>query len=91
MLVQLQGYQEELLVHPEASVYLQLQVGLQATGLVVSAHFGGEVIPREDTFKNLGVESGATVSVVVVGVDSITDKEYAALGAELRAEMEALL
>ena len=83
--------EEELLVHPDADIYAQLQLGLQDAGLVVSAHFGGEAIERGDRFEDLGIESGARVSAVVESIDDLTDEGYLALGEELRAELEALL
>ena len=80
--------EEELLVHPDASVLAQLQLELQDEGLVVSVHFGDEAIEAGDSFEQVGVESQARLTVKVVSVDDLT---YAALDAELREELEALL
>ena len=58
-----QQQQAELLVHPDASIYAQLQLELQHAGLVVTAHFGGEPILRGDSFEDCGMEDGAMISV----------------------------
>ena len=91
--VQLRGQQqqEEFLVHPDASIYMQLQLGLQDAGLVLSAHFGSEAIQRGDRFMDWGMESGAKVSVVVVSLDGLMGDDYMALDVELQAELEGLL
>jgi len=51
---QLRGRQQqaELLVHPDAAIYPQLQLEVQAAGLVVSAHFGGEAIAQAESFED---------------------------------------
>ena len=91
--VQLRGRQQqaELLVHPDASIYAQLQLELQDAGLVLSAHFGNEAIGQEESFEEWGMEGGAMISVVVVGIDDLTEEGYRALEPELRGELEGLL
>ena len=79
------------MVHPDAGIYVQLQLRLQDTGLVVSATFGGQPIVRGHRFEELGMESGAEVSAVVVGVDDLTAETYEVLDAQLREELEGLL
>ena len=81
----------ELVVHPDAGIYVQLQLALQDDGLVVSAAFGGQAIQRGDRFEDLGMESGARIAAVVVSVDDLTDQGFAALDAELQRELEGLL
>ena len=90
---QLRGRQQqaELLMHPDASIYAQLQLELQDAGLVLSAHFGGEAVGRGESFGEWGMEGGAMISVVVVGIDDLSDEGYRKLEPELREELEALL
>ena len=63
--------QAELLVHPNANIYSQLQLEFQDAGLVVSVH--SERTQRGESFEYWGIEDGARVSVVVVSVDDLTD------------------
>ena len=90
---QLRGRQQqaELLVHPDAAIYPQLQLEVQAAGLVVSTHFGGEAIGQGERFEEWGMESGAAISVVSVGIDELSDEEYRALEPGLRGKLEGLL
>ena len=90
---QLRGRQQqaELLVHPDAAIYAQLQLELQDAGLVLSAHFAGKAIGRGESCEEWGMEGGATISVVVVSIDTLSDEGYRALELELREELEALL
>ena len=79
-------------MHPDAAIYPQLQLEVQAAGLVVSAHFGGEAIGQGERFEEWGMESGAAILVVVVvGIDELSDEGYRALELELRGELEGLL
>ena len=77
-------------MHPDAAIYAQLQLELQDAGLVLSAHFGGESIRQGESFKEWGMEGGATISVVVVGIDELSDEGYRALDEELRGELEGM-
>ena len=58
---------------------------------MVSAHFGGEAIQRGETFEEWGMEGGATISVVVVSIDTLSDEGYRVLEPELREELEGVL
>ena len=81
----------ELLVHPDANIYQQLQLALQDAGLVVEARFGGEAIQRGDCFEEWGMEGGAVISVVAERIDDMSDEEYAALGPDVQEALTGML
>ena len=78
-------------MYPDASIYEQLQLELQNTGLVVSAQFGGELIQRGDCFRDWGIEGGASITVIVESIDRLMGEDYAALEPAMQETLEGVL